>query len=82
MTQELNETREALASEQGKVFKLEVQLAEANQKMQQVTDLEKELNQYRQVPTVEWPAPGQTPVPNQQIPSIARGYFTHRILPQ
>ena len=49
MLQELSETREALASEQGKVFKLEVQLAEAVQKLQQVADLEKELNQYRQV---------------------------------
>ncbi len=45
--QELAEAKGALEAEQGKVFKLEVQLAEAVQKLQQVTDLEKELNQYR-----------------------------------
>ena len=44
---ELEEAKHQLSAEQNKVFKLEVELAEAQQRLQQVTDLEKELAHYR-----------------------------------
>ena len=47
--QELQESREQLKAEQKKVFRLEVQLAEANEKLDQIADLEKQLNNYRQI---------------------------------
>lgn len=45
--QELSEARSQLSAEQGKVFKLEVELAEARQKLQGVAELERELSHYR-----------------------------------
>ena len=47
---ELEEAKHQLSAEQNKVFKLEVELAEAQQRLQQVTDLEKELAHYRCLP--------------------------------
>lgn len=45
--QELQEARQQLKAEQQKVFRLEVQLAEANEKLEQMPDLERQINNYR-----------------------------------
>lgn len=48
--QEVEEVKAQLSAEQNKVFKLEVELAEAQQKLQKVAELEKEVANYRRVP--------------------------------
>lgn len=45
--QDLQDVRHQLKAEQNKVFRLEVQLAEANEKLELMPDLEKQLNNYR-----------------------------------
>ena len=45
--QELQEARQQVKSEQQKVFRLEVQLAEANEELEQMPDLERQINNYR-----------------------------------
>lgn len=52
--QELQEARQQVKSEQQKVFRLEVQLAEANEELEQMPDLERQINNYRwdETPTI------------------------------
>jgi len=71
LAQEVGEAKEALGSEQGKVFRLEVQLAEAVQKLQQVTDLEKELSQYRQASPLLKPCKQSPPPSPGKNPAFA-----------
>ena len=47
LLQEVQEARQSLKAEQDKVFRLEVQLAEANEKLEQLPDLERQVNNYR-----------------------------------
>lgn len=46
--QELTEAKDQVKVEQKRVFQLEVKLAEANEKLDQVAELEKQLTHYRQ----------------------------------